>query len=480
MKLSPMLRLVSWCMLGLAAAMVVPGSAGVLAGERDAGAFFASAAGIGLLGVLLFFGTRRTQVRIYPKQTFLLTSMTWLSAATVSAVPLMLIGHISFTDAFFEAMSGITTTGSTVLTGLDDMPRSILLWRSMLQWFGGLGFILMAVAILPFLGVGGMRLFRSESSEWTDKSMPRVRNMALWIASIYGGLTIACTAGYALAGMDAFDAVNHSMTTVATGGYSTSDASMGKFDAAAVHWVGVLFMMLGSLPFVLYVRALRGETRAMLDDEQVRGFVRIVLVVVLVLALWLTATSDLNAADALRMAAFNVVSIVTTTGYASVDYTAWGSFAVVVFFYLMFVGGCSGSTAGSVKIFRTQIATRVLNRQVMALIHPSGVFNLRFNGRTVNEDIVRSIVAFSFAFFATIAVLTLLLSMLGLDIVTSLSAATTAVSNVGPGLGDIVGPAGNFATLPSGAKWALCLGMLLGRLEILTIAVLFSRHFWRS
>jgi trk system potassium uptake protein len=480
MRITPILYLLGWSLLGLGLLMSAPAALGLWHQEVDSEHFVLSTAITAGLGIVLLLGTRGADIQIYPRQTFLLTSLVWVSAGTFGALPLMLIGHITFTDAFFEAMSGITTTGSTVLVGLDAMPRSILLWRSLLQWVGGLGFILMGVAILPFLGVGGMRLFRSESSDWSEKSMPRIRSVALSIFGVYVGLTVAAGCAYALAGMTLFDAVNHAMTTVATGGYSTSDASFGHFVAPAIHWVAAVFMLLGALPFVVYVQMLRGDPGAVLRDQQITGFLRFVTVVVLALSLWLAWEHDVAPLEALRLVAFNVISVITTTGYASVDYTLWGPFAVVVFFYLMFVGGCSGSTSGAIKFFRSQIALRVLSRQMLTLVHPSGVFHLEYNGRVLSQDIVRSVVAFSFAFFSTIAVLALWLSFCGLDFLTSLSASVTAVTNVGPGLGDIVGPAGNFSTLPAAAKWALSFGMLLGRLEIMTLLVLFTRHFWRS
>ncbi|MFA0439653.1 potassium transporter TrkH [Vibrio sp. 10N.286.49.C2] len=413
------------------------------------------------------------------RDMFLITSLVWIIASAFAALPFVFINHISFTDAYFETMSGITTTGSTVLSGLDTMAPSILLWRSILQWLGGIGFIVMAVAILPVLNVGGMRLFQTESSDWSDKSSPRAKTVAKNIVLVYLVLTILCLIGYLATGMSFFDAINHAFTTLSTGGYSTSDGSMNHFTNGA-HWVGTVFMFLGGLPFLLFVAALsKRSVRVLINDAQVRGFTYLFLTSSTLVALWLTLKDGYAISDAFRVAMFNIVSVVTTTGFGLEDFTAWGALPSVVFAFMMMAGACSGSTSGGIKIFRFQIAITLLNKQMMKLIHPSGVFVQRYNHRQVNDDIVRSVVAFVLMFFATIMVLAAGLSAMGLDPVTSISGAITAVANVGPGMGDIIGPTGNFAPLPDAAKWLLSLGMLMGRLEILTLLVLFFPAFWR-
>ncbi len=275
-----------------------------------------------------------------------------------------------------------------------------------------------------------------------------------------------------------FEAINHAMTAIATGGYSTSDNSMGNFGPAA-HWVAVVLMLAGSLPFTLYVATIRGNRTALIRDEQVRGFLSILAVTCLLFSLWLWLHSNYAYLDALRIVTLNVVSVVTTTGFALGDYSQWGDFAVMVFFYLTFVGACSGSTAGGLKIFRFQVAYTLLRGGLKQLVHPRAVFKQKYNGHNLDEDIVRSILTFSFFFTITIGLIALLLAMIGLDWITALTAAATAVCNVGPGLGPIVGPAGNFASLPDSAKWLLTIGMLLGRLEILTVLVLVTPAFWR-
>ncbi|WP_325891242.1 TrkH family potassium uptake protein [Grimontia sp. NTOU-MAR1] len=418
--------------------------------------------------------------RLNARDMFVITTMVWLIASAFAALPFVFINHISFTDAYFETMSGITTTGSTVLSGLDNMAPSILLWRSILQWLGGVGFIVMGVAILPFLNVGGMRLFQTESSDWSAKSSPRTKNVAISIIKVYVSLSALCFVAYWLAGMTAFEAVNHAMTTLSTGGYSTSDSSMNHFSHAA-HWVATLFMFAGGLPFLLMINALRRREPSMLvNDAQVQGFTYLVLATALMVSLWLVMSKDYAVMDAVRVSLFNIVSVVTTTGFGLDDFTAWGPFASVIFAFMLLVGGCSGSTAGGAKIFRFQIALALLKKQIQQLVHPSGVFIQRYNSRPVNEDIVRSVVAFAITYIMTILVVAMILAATGLDGITSLTGAMTAVANVGPGMGSIIGPTGNFVGLPDTAKWALSIGMLMGRLEILTVLVLLFPIFWRD
>ena len=480
MRFRPLLLVVGVVLLGLSGVMLLPAAVAWYFGEPAVAAFFQAAAIVAAAAVALVVSSVGSRVLIYPKQTFIITTTVWMSVSLFGALPFIFYSDIGYADAVFETMSGITTTGATALVGLDTMPRSVLLWRSLLQWGGGLGFAVMAVAILPFLGVGGMRLFRSESSDWSDKAMPRMQSLALYITLIYLGLSVVCGLAYFAAGMSPFDAINHAMTTVATGGYSTYDASLGHFASAPIDWIAVAFMILGALPFALYVKAFQDRGRALVTDQQVRGFLLLILSSTLVLAAWLYLRTDMSLASAFRVVAVNLTSIVTTTGYSSADYSEWGGFAVMMFFYLTFVGGCSGSTAGGFKIFRLQIAIRVLSNQIRRQVHPHGVFVLEYNHRALGDDVVRSIIGFSFVFFATIAALAFALSFFDLDFLTSISSAATAVTNVGPGLGPIVGPGGNFASLPDGAKWLLTAGMLLGRLEIMTVIVLFTRRFWVS
>lgn len=467
-------------MLAIGDLMLVPAAVGWFSRYHDAEPFLLSALIILCPALVMNLLSRRPDVSILPRHAFIVTSMVWLIAALGGSLPIALHHGIDFTDAFFESMSGITTTGSTVLQGLDAMPPALLLWRSMLQWVGGLGFVMMAIAILPMVGVGGMRLYRSETSDWSEKSIPRTRDIAVQIMLLYSGMSILCALCYWFFGMTPFDAINHAMTTLATGGYSTSDLSMGKYDTAGVLWSSTVFMTVASIPFVVFLQAIRVGPRAFLADDQVIFFARMVTLIVAVCTVVLTWQTDYDWQRSLTLVAFNVISTISTTGFASTDYTLWGPFFAAVFLFLMFTGGCSGSTAGSIKAFRIQIALKLLDLQIRKLVHPSGVFVAKLNDRKLESDIIGALVAFIFAVGLTVIGMTVALAAMGLDLVTALSSSATAVANVGPGLGPIVGPAGNFASLPDVAKWLLSGAMLLGRLELMTIVVLFSGHYWRG
>ncbi|MBB6341832.1 trk system potassium uptake protein TrkH [Pseudomonas fluvialis] len=467
-------------LITLAVSMVIPMLTLLLFQRQDdLDAFLWSSLITFVAGLLLVAPGKPKDAHMRPRDMYLLTTLSWVVVCTFAALPMVIIQHISYTDSFFETMSGITTTGSTVLVGLDSASPGLLIWRSMLHWLGGIGFIGMAVAILPLLRVGGMRLFQSESSDWGEKVMPRSHMAAQYILGVYSLLTLLGFFAFWAAGMTPFEAINHSMSMISTGGFSTSDNSMANWQQPAVHWVAVLFMILGSLPFTLYVATMRGRRKALLKDHQVRGFLGFLLLTWLVFGTWLWANSEHAWLDAFRIVAVNVTSVVTTTGVALGDYTLWGSFAVLLFFYLTFIGGCSGSTAGGLKIFRFQVAYVLLKANLQQLIHPRAVIKQQYNGHNLDEDIVRSLITFSFFFTITIGVIALGLTLTGLDWVTSLTGAATAVCNVGPGLGPIIGPVGNFSTLPDSAKWLLTIGMLLGRLEILTVLVPFTRTFWK-
>ena len=465
----------------LAAAMLVPAAADALAENPDWQAFLGAAAFTGFIGVALVLTNRAGPMALNIRQMFLLTTLSWAAIAAFGAIPLAIADlDLSYTDAYFEAMSGITTTGSTVLTGLDTAPPGILLWRALLQWLGGIGIIVMAVAVLPLLQVGGMQLFRMESSEASDKSLPRTAQIAAGITAIYLALTGVCALALLAAGMDGFDAATHAMTTIATGGFSTHDASVGFFPSPVIHWIVVAGMLLGSLPFVLYLDALGGRGGRLFRDTQVRTFFAIVVVAVASIAVWRAATADIGAEQAVRESAFNVISVITGTGYSTTDYGLWGQFAVAALFLCMFIGGCAGSTSCGIKVFRFQVLYAAAKSQIKRLWHPHGVFLPQYNKKPLPNSVIEAVMNFVFLFAVAFVVLALALSALGLDFVTSVSSAATAISNVGPALGNIAGPTGNFSSFPEAAKWLLSLGMLLGRLELFTVLVLLAPGFWRG
>jgi trk system potassium uptake protein TrkH len=479
--LKPALYVVGLLIVVLGLSMLIPGFVDMAAGDTDWRGFFIAGAGTVTVGLLFIFTNREERITLSRRQAFVLTVLSWLAMATFSAVPFFFSRlNISYTDAFFEAISGLTTTGSTVLTGLDTAPPGILLWRSLLQWLGGVGIVMMAIALLPFLRVGGMQLFRMESSDTQEKVVARVNQLGLGVVGVYTGLTVLCAIAYIVGGMTVFEAVNHAMTTLSTGGYSTSDGSMGHFDNRFILWASSVFMAAGSMPFTLYIHMVRGNWLAMWKNNQVRSFLAFLAIVSLVLTYWLWLVSDFSLFDALTHVTFSVVSVVSTTGYASVDYSLWGPLAVASFFALTFVGGCTGSTAGGIKIFRFQIAWRLYRSHIHRLISPNAVEVKRYGERKLDDDVVAAVLLFFFVFIGTVGTITLFLATLGLDWVTAVSGAATAVANVGPGLGDIIGPSGNFKTLPDAAKWALAFGMLLGRLEFFTVLVLVMPRFWRD
>ena len=480
----PTLRIITFIngifLLTLAISMAVPMLTLVLFDHaHELNAFLWSSMITFIAGTAMIAQGKPKDVQLRPRDMYLLTVSSWVLVGLFASLPFMFSQHLGVTDAVFESMSGITATGATVLTGLDTMSPGILIWRSLLHWLGGIGFIAMAVAILPMLRIGGMRLFQTESSDRSEKIMPRSHMVAKYMIAAYLGISILGCLALWSAGMGGFDAINHTMSAIATGGFSTSDQSLGNWTEPAVHWVVIALMIMGSVPFVLFASMLRGNYMALFKDQQVRGLLMILLSTWLALGTWYYLSTELHWLEALRHVAFNTTSVMTTTGFALGDYTLWGGFAGMLFFYLGFIGGCSGSTAGGLKIFRFQVAYTLLRANLMQLVHPRAVIKQQYNGHNLDEDIVRSILTFSFFFTITIALLALGLTLCGLDWITALSGAASTVSGVGPGMGPIIGPAGDYSSLPDTAKWLLTFGMLLGRLEILTVLVLMLPAFWR-
>jgi trk system potassium uptake protein TrkH len=479
----PVAYIVGVVLVAAGVLMLVPLWIDAVAGNREWTAFAVGSAVSGLLGAVLMatsWGGLRAGLTL--RQAFVLTPLSWLSVAVMSAIPFYLCDlgpvHHRAADAFFESVSGITTTGATVLTGLDTAPPGILMWRALLQWMGGIGIIATAIAILPALGIGGMQLFRTESSDRSPKAMPRVRQIAAAIGISYLALTGVAATVYWTLGMTLFDAIAHAFTSIATGGFSTSDRSFAAWEANGIQWFASAFMLAGTLPFVLYVRLVSGQHKA-LWDRQVRTLLVFLAAIIAFVGSWLYFTGMFTLEAAFRHAAFNVISIVTTTGFASTDYMLWGNALVGLFFCLTFVGGCTGSTSGGIKIFRFEVLAITLKVHFLRLIYPRGVFPKSYDGRPIDDEVINSVVAFFVVFFLCYVLLSLALLTLGLDVTTSSSGAATALANVGPGLGPVIGPSGNFSSLPETAKWLLSAGMLLGRLELFTVLVLLVPKFWR-
>lgn len=480
--LGPTLLILGAILNILALFMLVPLALSIAYDSDNQLAFFSSATLTSLVGIaFLLIGNKYRLDFMQPRQVFLITTAAWTGVSLFSALPFLMIENpLSIADAVFEAVSGVTSTGSSVMAGLDSLPKDILLWRSMLNWIGGVGIIGMAIAVLPFLRVGGMRLFKTESSDWSDKAMPRAQSLMAMIIYCYLLLSAICCLTYWLAGMDLFNAINHAMTTVSTGGFSTSDKSFAQFDSLLIHWIAIVFMLAGAFPFVLFVRLLVNKKWIVFKDTQVRGLLWIVAMTTLIMTLHLIISGQMDPFRALTMACFNLVSVITTTGFASGDYQLWGPIALILFFFVTFVGGCSGSTTGGIKVFRLQIFAGLVKEQMITAIHPRAIISRRYNNRLISSEIIASSISYMFLMTACLVVTAIILALTGLDLVTSFTGSAASLMNVGPGLGDVIGPAGNYSSLTDIAKWTLSVAMLLGRLEFLTILVLFAPAFWRA
>ena len=461
--------------------MLIPFIVQFIYDERN-DTFLSSASITIFIGILLVLTNLEENKKLNLQQAFLLTALSWLCIAIFGSIPFLLSNlNLSFVDAFFESMSGITTTGSTIITNLDIAPKGILIWRAILQWLGGIGVIVMAITVLPLLSVGGMQLFRMESSDTTQKILPRAREITTIISIIYLTLTFACGVAYWFVGMNIFDSIAHSMTTIATGGFSTYSSSIGYFQNPKIEIIAIIFIVLGSIPFIAYLKFVKGDQKIFFKDVQIKGLFYIFIVSILLMLLYLLfSNKEYSFVENLRISTFNVVSILSGTGYVTSDFGLWGKFPLIFFLFLMFIGGCAGSTTCGIKIFRFQILGLFILNQIKKLIYPRGIFPMKYNKEKISNPFIYSIITFIFLYFFIFFILTALLSLDGLDFVTALSGSASAISNVGPGLGDIIGPNGNYSDLPNFSKLSLSLGMLLGRLELFAVLVLFFPSFWKN
>ena len=462
----------------LGASMFLPIIIQLIYSEIDSSFFGASIITI-VFGTLFFLSNLDHDKKLNLQQAILLTALSWLSIAIFGSLPFIFSNlNLSFTDSFFESMSGITTTGSTILSNLEITPKSILLWRAILQWLGGIGIIVMAITLMPIMNVGGMQLFKISSNDSSEKILPKSKEIALRLIYIYSSLTILCAFTYWIFGMSIFDSLTHSMTTIATGGFSNYNESIGYFNSIPIEIASMLFIILGSLPFIVYIKFINGNKRIFTSDIQIRTFIKIILIAIIVLSIYLIFYDGTK--FNLRSIFFNVISILTGTGYVNAEFDGWGSFALVLFLALMFIGGCAGSTTCGIKIFRIQILYLFISNQLKKIIYPKGVFVMKYDKNVIDNKFISSIISFIYLYFVIFFILAALLSLTGLDFVTAISGAATSISNVGPGLGNIIGPNGNFSTLPDISKWILTIGMILGRLELFAILVLFIPSFWRN
>jgi trk system potassium uptake protein TrkH len=433
-----------------------------------------------IFGTLFFLSNLEQNKQLNLQHAFLLTALSWVSVALFGSLPFIFSNlNLTITDSFFESMSGITTTGSTIITDLDSAPKAILLWRAILQWLGGIGIIVMAITLMPIMNVGGMQLFKVSNSDTSEKILPKTKEISIRLIIIYLVLTFLCALFYKVFGMKYFDSLTHSMTTIATGGFSNYNESIGYFNSINIEITSMIFIILGSIPFIAYIKFLSGKKKIFFTDTQISSFIKIIFFSILFLFFYLTIFYKGFSEVSLRSITFNVISILTGTGYVTQNFDNWGSFPLIYFLALMFIGGCAGSTTCGIKIFRIQILYSFLKSQLKKIIYPRGIFIIKYDNNNVDEKFMASIISFIYLYIIIFFIIAALLSLTGLDFTTSISGAATSISNVGPGLGELIGPNGNFSQLPDFSKWVLSFGMILGRLELFAILVLFLPSFWQ-
>ena len=460
--------------------MIIPLIIQIIYKEVDSGFISASIVCI-IFGILFYLSNLDHEKKLNLPQAFLLTALSWLTIAIFGSLPFVFSNiELGLTDAFFESMSGITTTGSTIIKDLDNSPKGILIWRALLQWLGGIGIIVMAITLMPIMNVGGMQLFKISSNDTTEKVMPKTKEISIRLIIVYSSLTLACAVIYKLFGMNLFDSITHSMTTIATGGFSNYNESIGHFNNSYIEFSSIIFIIMGSIPFIAYIKFLNGNKKVFFNDIQIKGFIKIIIFSIIILFIYLFFENKIFSEVRILSIVFNVVSILTGTGYVTENFSLWGNFSSIFFLILMFIGGCAGSTACGIKIFRIQILYQFILNQLKKIIYPRGIFTIKYDKDNINEKSLSSVISFIYLYIIIFFIITALLSLSGLNFITSISAAATAISNVGPGLGDLIGPNGNFSALSDFSKWILSFAMILGRLELFAILVLFVPSFWKK
>ena len=473
--------LIGILLIVLGTAMLAPYALQVIFDEGSHSFISASFVTI-FIGILFILANLEREFKLNLRQTFLFSSLAWVMVATFGSLPFILSTQdFSFSEAFFESMSGITTTGATIISDLDNSPKSILLWRAIMQWLGGIGIVVMAITILPLLKVGGMQLFKMEGPDSTEKILPRTIEVATIIISTYIVLTFLCGFFYWIFGMTIFDSVSHAMTTIATGGFSTHNDSIGFFKNSNIEIIASIFIILGSIPFISYLKFAQGNRKIFFQDVQIKGLIYLLAISIAIMFFYLLFINyEKGFLNNIRISSFNVISILSGTGYVTDDFGLWGKFSLIFFLLLMFIGGCAGSTACGIKIFRLQMLLIFLKNQIKKLISPNSVIITKYNNQKISDNFINSVIIFIFTFLFIFLIIAMLLSITGLDFITSLSGAASSISNVGPGLGDIIGPNGNYKEIPDISKWILSAAMLLGRLELFAVLVLFFPSFWRN
>lgn len=477
----PVLQIVGIILCALAASMTLPALADLIAGHWEWQVFMACGFVTAVAGLGLMLGAQSGFHRLDVRQTYLVTALGWIAPCLFAALPLMFgPAHLSAVDAIFEATSGLTATGSTVISGLQTLPPGLLLWRAQLSWMGGIGIIVMTVTVVPVLNIGGLQVFRLQGSTGGDRALQRSASVGATILGVYASLTAALAVALWLAGMPRFDALVHALSTISTGGESTTDASLGGFNSGIIDLIACIGMVLGGIPYLLFPQLARGRWRTVLHDQQVRWYLGLMAGGALVVVLWLMIGRGFSPLAALHHGVFTVVSVMTGTGLATIDYSDWIGLPAAILFFLTFIGGCAGSATAGIKVFRLKLLFANARVQMHHLLRPHGVEVPTFNGKPLSHEILQSAMGFLFVYVLGFAVLSMLLGFLGLDFLTAISGAAAAISNLGPGLGETIGPGSTFAPLPDMVKLLLAGGMLFGRLEMFVLLVLFLPNFWKQ
>ncbi len=480
--LRPIVYVVGRILIVLAILMLAPAIIDWRNGLHNGEDFFESAIITGAVGLLLSVATSNALGgSLSSRQAYLMTVAIWGFVPMFGALPFFLgEPHLSMTDAYFEAVSGITTTGATVISGLDGRPEGMNLWRGMLNSLGGLGIAFVAMIFLPVLRVGGMQYFRAEGFDTFGKALPRATDLARQLLLVYFGLAALCTLVYRVLGMEPLDAIVCGMATIATGGFAPMDASFGKYPGA-IEYAGALFMVLASLPYVRYVQLVNGQVRPLWQDQQVRAYLRWIAYAVISVTIWRVSTSDTGLESAFRQSLFNLISIMSSTGFSSGDFGTWGSYMLVVGFLIGMIGACSGSSAAGLSVFRVQLAGAALLAQIRQIAMPSRVQRITYEGRSVEEDVISGLILFITGFVLILGVATVGMALIGVDTMSAIWGVWTSIGNIGYGVGPLVAEAGGtFAAYPTGAKWIMIAAMLLGRLGLLAFLVVFMPRFWRD
>jgi trk system potassium uptake protein len=479
--LRPVAHIIGLMLAVMGVFLLIPAAVDLWVGHPDWLLFPIAAAVTTLAGVLTALATRNALGQsLTLRQSFLLATLTWVVLPAFGAVPLILMfDPLTLLDAYFEAMSGMTTTGTTVISRIESLSPGMMLWRSILQWLGGLGIVIVALIFLPVMKVGGMQHFRAEGFDTMGKIMPRVADLSMMLLQIYAALTIMAALAYLASGMSAFDAINHGLTTIATGGYSTRDTSFAEFSAAA-QYAGAVFMWLAGLPFIRYVQLVNGDVRPLWRDVQVRAYFRWTLYAVGLIMAYRLLQGEQGFEEILRSSLFNTISLFSGTGYGSADLSLWGDLPLLILIVAGFIGACTASTGCAIKVFRFLVLFEAIKAQLRQLIHPSRVIPIHLDGRRVGEDVIASVIVMFIAFVLGFGVLMVGLSLTGLETRTAITAAWTAIGNIGPAFGPEVGATGSVDGFPPLAKALMIAGMLLGRLEMVAVLVLFLPRFWRG